>query len=143
MVGLQPAADAALIGRYYKCFADHAVAIARRSATWSPAWRPNGDAVRSYCTPALWRDDRGPVQLHLQDGGNQFVLAALSWHRSFGSLVFPSRAECPGAELGCTAATRSPVPARCWPWCPCARVQRQRRTKPGEISSAHSNLQAR
>jgi phosphate transport system protein len=28
--GVEPAVDAALIGRYYECFADHAVAITRQ-----------------------------------------------------------------------------------------------------------------
>jgi phosphate transport system protein len=35
--GVEPAVDAALIGRYYERFADHAVAIARKVALPSPA----------------------------------------------------------------------------------------------------------
>jgi hypothetical protein len=42
-----------------------------------------------------------------------------------------------------TAATRSPVPAMCWPWCPSSRVQRHGRVIVREISSAHSNRHSR
>ena len=35
--GVEPAVDAALIGRYYERFADHAVVIARQVTSSSPA----------------------------------------------------------------------------------------------------------
>jgi phosphate transport system protein len=38
--GAEPAVDAALIGRYYERFADHAVAIARQVTSSSPAQPP-------------------------------------------------------------------------------------------------------
>ncbi|MGB6161787.1 MAG: hypothetical protein WCF33_04905 [Pseudonocardiaceae bacterium] len=40
---------------------------------------------------------------------------------------------------GCTAATDSPVPARCWPGWPGSRVQAHSSVRPGESSSVHSN----
>jgi len=47
--GVEPAVDAALIGRYYERFADHAVAIARRmcSVAFDPIPEPDGHGTRS------------------------------------------------------------------------------------------------
>jgi hypothetical protein len=43
----------------------------------------------------------------------------------------------------CTAATHSPVPARCWPECPRFRVQHQDRTRVDDTSRSHANWHVR
>jgi phosphate transport system protein len=43
--GVEPAVDAALIGRYYERFADHAVAIARQITLSAPPQPPGGHAA--------------------------------------------------------------------------------------------------
>jgi hypothetical protein len=48
-----------------------------------------------------------------------------------------------GNDGGCTAAIHSPVPARCWHWCPSARVQRQCRISRGRVWSVHANSHLR
>jgi phosphate transport system protein len=50
--GVEQAVDAALIGRYYERFADHAVAIARLVCYMTTGWIPEAEALETASSPA-------------------------------------------------------------------------------------------